>query len=203
MTRALSALIVVIALLVPASPSAAPSAEPSTREVTIPTGTLLPIDLETSVGSDISRIDQPVRGALRRAVYVRGVEVLPPGTALFGHVTAAQRPGKVKGRGLIAMRFTEIDTPGPGHSHITTRTISRLAPQTKKKDTLQIAAPAGAGAVIGGLVGGGKGAAEGALIGGGAGTAYVLSTRGKDIRLGRGANLSVRLTAPLHVTVER
>jgi hypothetical protein len=203
MIRALSALAVGLALLVPARPSAATSAESSTREITIPAGTLLPIDLETSVGSDISRVDQPVRGALRRAVYVHGVEVLPPGTALFGHVTTAQRPGKVKGRGLIAMRFTEIDTPGPGRTHIATSTVSRLAPATKEKDTLQIAAPAGAGAVIGGLVGGGKGAAEGALIGGGAGTAYVLSTRGKDVRLGRGANLSVRLTAPLHVTVQR
>jgi hypothetical protein len=203
MIRALSTLAVVIAVFVPASPSAATSAAPSTREVTIPAGTLLPIDLETSVGSDISRIDQPVRGALRRAVYVRGLEVLPPGTPLFGHVTAARRPGKVRGRGLIAMRFTEIDTPGPGRTPIATGTVARLAPATKKKDSLEIAAPAGAGAVIGALVGGGKGAAEGALIGGGAGTAYVLSTRGKDIRLGRGANLSVRLTAPLHLTVPR
>ena len=57
MIRALSALAVGLALLVPARPSAATSAESSTREITIPAGTLLPIDLETSVGSDISRID--------------------------------------------------------------------------------------------------------------------------------------------------
>ena len=60
----------------------------------------LPVDLETSVGSDISRVEQPVDGRLRRAVTVNGVEVLPAGTVVSGHVTAAQRPGKVKGRGL-------------------------------------------------------------------------------------------------------
>ena len=40
-----------------------------------------------------------------------------------------------------------------------------------------------------------------AQIGGAAGTGYVLSTRGKEVRLGRGANLSLRLTAPLTVRV--
>ena len=173
-----------------------------TREVTIPAGTVLPVDLETSVGSDISRAEQPVRGALRRAVVVHGMQVLPAGTPVYGHVTAARRPGKVKGRGLIAMRFNEIDTPGPGgRERMTTATVSRMAPATKQKDALEILAPAAGGAVIGRVVGGKKGAAEGALIGGGAGTAYVLTTRGKEIRLSKGANLSVRLTQPLTVRV--
>ena len=173
-----------------------------TREVTIPAGTVLPVDLETSVGSDISRPEQPVRGALRRAVVVHGMQVLPAGTPVYGHVTAARRPGKVKGRGLIAMRFNEIDTPGPGgRERMTTATVSRMAPATKQKDALEILAPAAGGAVIGRVVGGKKGAAEGALIGGGAGTAYVLTTRGKEIRLSKGANLSVRLTQPLTVRV--
>src|SRR5476651_1857887 len=72
------------------------------RTVTLPAGTILPVALETSVGSDISRVEQPVTGRLRRAVTVRGGQVLPAGTVVSGHVTAAQRPGKVKGRGLIA-----------------------------------------------------------------------------------------------------
>jgi hypothetical protein len=173
------------------------------REVTIPAGTVLPVDLETSVGSDTSRAEQPVRGALRRPVVIGGAQVLPVGTAVFGHVTRAQRPGKIKGRGLIAMRFTEIDAPGEGRTRMSTASVSRIAPATKEKDALKIIAPAAGGAVVGRIVGGKKGAREGALIGGGAGTAYVLSTRGKDIRLGRGANLGVRLTAPLVVRVRR
>ena len=50
---------------------------------------------------------------------------------------------------------------------------------------------------MGALTGGGKGAAIGAAVGGGAGTAVVLSTRGKDVRLGEGALIVVRLTEPL------
>jgi len=104
----------------PARPVAA-AAEPvatsgasaaAVREVTLPAGTVLPVDLETSVGSDISRVEQPVQARLRRAVTIDGVQVLPAGTAVTGYVTAAQRPGRVKGRGYVAMRFTAIDTPG-------------------------------------------------------------------------------------------
>jgi hypothetical protein len=171
------------------------------REVTLPAGTVLPVDLETSVGSDISRAEQPVHGRLRHSVIRRGVEVLPAGTAISGHVTAARRPGKVQGRGYIAMRFTQLDTPGAGTTRISTATVSRMAPATKGKDAIEILGPAAAGAVIGRVAGSKKAAREGALIGGAAGTGYVLSTRGKDVRLCRGANLSVRLTAPVVVRV--
>jgi hypothetical protein len=171
------------------------------RDVTLPAGTVLPVALETSVGSDISRVEQPVTGRLRRALTVGGAEVLPAGTVVSGHVTAARRPGKVKGRGLVAMRFTKLDTPGAGSTAISTATVSRLAPATKQKDALEILAPAAAGAVIGRIAGGKKGAAEGAVIGGGAGTAVVLSTRGKEVRLGKGAPLAVRLTAPVTIRV--
>jgi len=186
------------------SESAAPASSGATasyREVTLPVGTVLPVDLETSVGSDISRVEQPVHGRVRRAIVAHGVEVIPAGAAISGYVTAADRPGKVKGLGHVAFRFTQLDTPGAGTSRISTATISRTAPPTKKQDAMKIGAPAAAGAAIGALVGGGGGAAKGAVIGGAAGTGYVLSTRGKEVRVGKGADLSVKLTAPLTVRV--
>jgi len=186
-----------------ADASAAPSSSPAAyREVTLPAGTVLPVDLQTAVGSDISRVEQSVEGRLRTAVRSNGVEVLPAGTGISGYVTQAQRPGRVKGRGLIALRFTRIDTPGEGTSKISTAQISRMAPATKEKDALKIVAPAAAGAVIGRVAGGKDAAAKGAVIGGAAGTGYVLATRGEEVRLGRGADLSVKLTAPLTVRVK-
>jgi len=179
----------------------APSGASAVREVTLPAGTVLPVDLETSVGSDISRVEQPVHGRLRRAITVNGVQVLPAGTAVSGHVTSAQRPGRVKGRGYVAMRFTDLDTPGAGTTRISTATIARTAPATKQKDAVKILAPAVGGAVVGRIVGGKSGAAKGALVGGAAGTGYVLSTRGADVRVGKGADLSVKLTAPVTVRV--
>jgi hypothetical protein len=173
------------------------------REVTIPAGTLLRLRLTRGVGSDISRVEDPVSATLARAVVVGGRTILPVGSRASGYVTEAARPGKVKGRGRVGVRFTRIV---PAHESATynMRTSSwvAVAPATKKKDALTIGIPAAGGAVIGALVDGKKGAAIGSAAGGGAGTAVVMSTRGKEARISRGATLAVRLTEPLTVRID-
>jgi hypothetical protein len=172
------------------------------REITLPSGTVLPVVLDTSVGSASSRIEQPVRGHLARAMVVNGVTVFPRGTDVRGIVTNVRRSGKVKGRAHVAMRFTAIDPAGSDRYAMTTRTVARTAPATKKADALKIGAPAAGGAIVGGVLGGKKGAAIGSAAGGGAGTAVVLSTRGKETGFARGSTISVRLTQPLTVRVD-
>lgn len=172
------------------------------REVTLPAGTALAVTLATAVASDTSNVEDAVRATLRTPVSAGGVEALPAGTAVLGHVTSANRSAKVKGRASIGVRFNTIDLPGDGgREAITSATVTRVAPTTKKKDATKIGIGAGAGAVIGGIVGGGSGAAKGAAIGGGAGTGAVLATRGDEVRLPAGTPLTVRLTAPLTVRV--
>lgn len=172
------------------------------REVTVPAGTMLPLTLRTSVGSDTSNVEDPVRASLRRAVTINGVQALPAGTVVTGHVTSAQRSARVKGRGQVAFRFTRLDAPGEGGAvNIRTGAVSRTAPGTKKRDAATIGGGAVGGAIIGGILGGGDGAAKGAAIGGAGGTSVVLATRGKEVRLAAGTPVSVRLTAPLTVRV--
>jgi outer membrane lipoprotein SlyB len=84
---------------------------------------------------------------------------------------------------------------------IQTSSIARVAPATKKEDAAKIGGGAVGGAIVGGILGGGDGAAKGAAIGGAAGTGVVLATRGKEVRLGPGADLSVKLTAPVTLRV--
>ena len=175
---------------------------PAFREVTLPAGTVLPVELTTRVGSEISSVEDAVRGTLRRAVVVSGVQAFPAGTAVIGHVTAADRSARVKGRARVAFRFTTIDPPGDAERlTMRTDTVSRLAQATKKQDAAKIGGGAAGGAIIGGILGGGDGAAKGAAIGGAAGTGVVLSTRGKEVTLPAGTAVSVRLAAPLTVRV--
>jgi hypothetical protein len=170
------------------------------HEVTIPAGTRLPVILDTAVGSDTSRVEQPVRAHLSRAVIVNGQTVIPEGSQISGVVTDATRSGKVKGRAHLAVRFDTLAPRGDEERYrIATASVGRTAPATKKKDALEIGAPAAGGAIIGGLVGGKKGALIGGAAGGGAGTAVVLSTRGKEVHLGRGAALMLRLTQPITI----
>lgn len=183
-------------------PSKVAERTPEYREVTVPSGTTLTVKLTTSVGSDTSHVEDAVRGTLTRAVREDGIEALPAGTALLGHVTGAQPAAKVKGLASIAFRFNTIDRPGDaGREPVSTATYSRVARSTKKKDATKIGVGAGAGAVIGGIFGGGSGAVKGAAIGGGAGTAMVLSTKGDEVRIPAGTAVTITLAAPLTVQV--
>lgn len=188
----------------PSAPEPAAAREPAHHEVTLPAGTSLPIDLRTTVASDTSHVEDRVTAALRQPVAVRGVEVLPTGTRLLGHVTAADRSARIKGRARVGFRFTSLDLPGDGgKTPIRTSSVVRLAPATKKEDAMKIGGGAAGGAVIGALLGGGGGAAKGAAIGGAGGTGVVLATRGNEVRVPAGTNLIVRLESPITVSVRR
>ena len=177
------------------------AAVPVEREITIPAGTILRLRPARSFGSDISRIEQPVTARLATAVLVNGHTALPAGSTAYGVITEARRAGKVKGRARVGVRFTQIAPHNGQRYSMHTRSWVAVAPATKKKDAMTIGIPAAGGAAIGAIVGGKKGAAIGAAAGGGGGTAVVLTTRGKEVRVGRGATLAVRLSEPLTVAV--
>jgi len=173
---------------------------PVYREVTIPAGTILRLDLASSIASDTSKVEDAVSARVREAVVVDGQTVVPAGASLAGVVTDVADSGRVKGRARIAYRFNSM-TVGDEQYDIATAPTSHVAEATKKQDATKIGIGAGAGAAIGAILGGGDGAAKGAVIGGGAGTGVVLATKGKEVRLGPGANVTTKLSAPLTVRV--
>jgi hypothetical protein len=175
-------------------------AAPVVREVTIPAGTALRLDLASAVASDSSKVEDTVRATLRQAVAVNGETVLPAGTELVGVVTEVDDSGRVKGRARVAYRFNSLRHADDRYD-ITTATISHQAEATKSEDATKIAIGAGAGAALGAILGGGDGAAKGAAIGGAGGTGVVLATKGEEVRLGPGANVTTTLTAPLTVRI--
>lgn len=186
---------------VPAS-AAAGAPAPVWREVTIPAGTSLRVVLDTGVGSETSRAEEPVTAHLSRSITIDGMTVLPEGSRVSGVVTDATRSAKVKGRAHVAVRFDSLTPRGDDQRYdIRTASVGRTAPATKKNDALKIGAPAAGGAVIGAIVGGKKGAAIGTAVGGGAGAGVVLSTRGKEVHLPKGAALTLRLAEPVTIRI--
>jgi glucose/arabinose dehydrogenase len=177
-------------------------AAPAVREITLPAGTRLPVVLDTGVGSDTSRAEQPVHAHIARPIVVNGQTVLPAGTRVSGVVTDARRSGKVKGLAHVGMRFDTLVPRGDDERYrIHTTAVGRTPQSTKKKDALEIGAPAAGGAIIGAIIGGKKGAAIGTAAGGGAGTAVVLSTRGKEVHLPKGSALTLRLSEPVTIRI--
>lgn len=186
-----------------AAPAAAPAASAPRlryRDVTIPIGTSLSLTLTSSVSSDASAVEDRVTADLARAITIDGSEALPVGAQFAGVVTNADDSGRVKGRANITFLFSSLRA-GDARYDVRTAPVSRTASATKSEDATKIGIGAGAGAIIGGLLGGKDGAAKGAAVGGGAGTGVVLATKGKEVRLDSGADVTTELTAPLTVRV--
>jgi hypothetical protein len=181
--------------------SAGLSAVAAFRDVTVPLGTRLAVRLESPVGSDSSRVSDPIEATLTDAVVVDGTEVLPAGSVVRGEVAAVQSSGRVKGRASLALHFGSVSVAGREERYPIAASVAWIAPGTAGKDVATVALPAAGGAIIGALIGGKKGAAIGATIGGGGGAAVVLTTTGPQIRLPHGTALSLPLAQAVDVRV--
>lgn len=173
---------------------------PAAREVTIPAGTTLSLELGTSVSSKDSAVEDPVQATLRRAIVVNGETIVPAGAAVSGQVIEATRPGRVKGLARVGMRFNRLRV-GDTRYDIRTAAVSRQAESTRKEDAAKIGIGAGAGAITGAIAGGKRGAAIGTAVGAGGGTAVVLATRGEEVTLARGTVVTARLAAPVTIRI--
>ena len=183
----------------PAARPVAP-AQPVYVEMTIPSGTTLPLTLTSAVASDTSAVEDAVTAELTQAIMIDGRDVLPAGAQLAGVVTEVDGSGRVTGRALVGFRFTSLRAVDEQYE-VEAAPWSQLAPATRGEDATKIGIGAGAGAIIGGLLGGADGAAKGAAVGGGAGAGVVLATRGEEVRLEPGTDVSTELTAPLTVRI--
>src|SRR5687767_15733048 len=112
-------------------------AVPVYREVTLPAGTTLRLDLASSIASDSSKIEDAVRATVREALVIDGQTVIPTGAEVAGVVTDVADSGRVKGRARIAYRFNSL-TVGDEQYDIATAPTSHLAPATKGEDATKI-----------------------------------------------------------------
>ena len=161
----------------PPAPKPEPPPDRNFREVTIPAGTQLSVSVLSTLASNTSKVEDPVRGALAEPVVVSGRTALPKGTEITGTVTDVKESGRVKGKARSRSASNGCCS--------TTRTIAvqtaRVtveAQQKKSDDVKKGGAGAGLGAIVGGIAGGGKGAAIGAVAGG---TGAVLATKGREV----------------------
>lgn len=194
-----SALVSRPALASTSTSARASAARQQYREVTLPAGTRIQLRLGSGYSSAASHVEQRVDATVVSAVHANGVTALPAGSRVSGVVSSVARPGKVKGRGSIGLRFNDVVVDGERYPIAASYT--RVAPATKGSDAKKIAIPAAGGAIVGAIIGGKKGALAGAAIGGGAGTAVVLSTRGKDAYIGNGSVIGVTLRRAVTIRV--
>jgi hypothetical protein len=181
----------------PSKPEPASPPAPAFREVTIPAGTTLSVTLLSTVASNKSKVEDPIKGSIAKDVTISGETALPIGTQILGSVTEAAESGRVKGRASVAFRFDRLVVDGET-VRVQTASVEREAAADKRSDVKKGALGAGAGAIVGGVIGGGSGAAVGAVAGG-AGT--VLATKGSEVEIPSGTVVSVLVQDPITVRV--
>ena len=140
-------------------------------------------------------------------------EVVTPsryeGASVAGHVSSIRKSGRVEGRTSMALSFDSIQLRDgrkatmhgqlirlyDGGSSTKVDEEGNAQSGGRGKQTLKRSGiGAVAGAVVGGLIGGGKGAAAGLIIGGAAGAGSIAVQGSKELRLEPGTEMLVRVT---------
>jgi hypothetical protein len=173
---------------------------PEYREVTIPAGTALPLAMTSTISSGSAQVEAPVSAKLRNAITVDGDTVIPSGAILRGNVTDVERAGRVKGRAHVSFVFSEVSL-NSGREDLKTNPLTFEGEATKGEDATKVGVGAVGGAILGGILGGKKGAAKGTAAGAAAGTGVVLATRGEEVTVSEGTDVTATLAQPMTVRV--
>ena len=191
------------------------AAPPSAIQVNA--GTKIPLTLLNTLSSKQTAEGDRVYLETLFPVMVNGRIVIPPGSYVSGTVTQIKRPGRIKGRGELYLRFDSLTLPNGttrdfrarvggmegGSNNELDRAEGKIkGGGSKGEDARDIAQAAQMGTMVGGVAGavGGRpltGLAGGAGAGAAAGLAGVLLTRGPDVVLQKGSVVEMVLDRDL------
>ncbi|HYO84364.1 MAG TPA: hypothetical protein VES20_23370 [Bryobacteraceae bacterium] len=180
-------------------------------------GTKVPLSMINSVSTKHSAEGDRVYLETVFPIMVGGRVVIPPGSYVAGTVTQVKRPGRIKGRGELFVRFDTLTLPNGITRDFRSRIGSldgRASEELEKEegkirsegnkagDAQRVGELAGAGAsvgAIGGAVAGStaKGLGIGAAAGAAAGIVGVLVSRGPDAVLAKGTTVEMVLDRTL------
>lgn len=190
---------------------------PATGAYTVAAGTKVPLSLINSISTKHSAEGDRVYLETVFPILDNGRIVIPPGSYVAGTVTAVKRPGRVKGRGELYVRFDSLTLPngvtrdfrarvggidGRGSEELDRAEGKIKSEGNKSGDARSIGEATAAGASVGVIAGGaagryGMGAGIGAAAGATAGMIGVLLSRGPDAVLAKGSTIEMVLDRPL------
>ncbi len=186
----------------PAAPVAPPAPpQPTTRQVTIPTGTLVSVRMIDTVDSATAKVGETYHASLAFPLTVDRDTVAPKGGDVYVRLTHVESAGNLKGQSEVSLELDRILVGGKSYTVASDVYQKQAASQTQQTAT-RTGIGAGIGAVIGAIAGGKKGAAIGAGVGGGAGVAIEAAGKGEQVRIEPESVVDFRLQQPLEVTID-
>jgi hypothetical protein len=95
----------------PSPPQPLASSATSTKAITIPAGTKVPLVLKHAVTTRSARVGDGIYLQTNFPVTVDNQIVIPPGTYVQGVIDEIKRPGRLKGRAQVLFHFTTLIFP--------------------------------------------------------------------------------------------
>jgi hypothetical protein len=177
--------------------------QPQFEELIVSADSVVGLQVETSINSERARVEDEVLAKVTRDVRVGDRVAIPAGSTAHGEVTLVERGGRLKERARLGIRFTSVVLADGTRIPLETDTIYREGDPVVGESAAKIGGGAIGGAIIGGILGGARGAMIGGSAGAGAGTAAVLAGGRNPATLPSGTPVTVRVTKPATVTVEK
>lgn len=182
-------------------PAPAPEAPPApvVRQVTLPSGTPVHIQMIDSVDSATNHIGDLFHASLTFPIVVNGETIVPTGTNVYVKLANSSEAGRLTGRSELTLQLARLDFQGKSYT-LSSSDYEQQGQSRGKRTAIGAGAGAAVGAVLGGIFGGGRGAAIGAGAGGGAGTAGAASTGNRDVRIPSETKLDFSLQQSVDIT---
>lgn len=165
----------------------------------IPAGTKIRVRTGAELSSGKATVGQEWQGSLANDLVVNGKTVAKSGSPVHGKVTLAKSSGRLHAPGQLSVRLTSVET-SHGSVNVKTSSIFRKGDSHTKSNATKIGGGTAAGAVLGGIFGGGKGALIGAGAGAAAGTGVAAATGKKEAVIPAEAMLTFTTSAASGVT---
>lgn len=177
--------------------SPTPQAPAPAPGITVPSGTAIVITLDKPISSETAKVGDTWTGVVKTSIVVDEKTVIPAGSTVEGTITAA-KPAAKGDRALLDLSITSLGVDG-AHYAATATTPAVEAGSTRARNLGAIAAGTGAGALVGGAIGGKKGAVIGGLIGAAGSGAGVAASKGYQVVLKEGTELTFNTTSAVKI----
>ena len=162
---------------------------PHVDTVTLPSGSTIDVTLSTPLSSETTNVGAAWSGTIRNSSMREGRDLIPVGSSVSGTVTGVT-PAKKADRAMLDLALTSVTANGRSYP-MSGSMESVVAGSTRARNLGAIGAAAAAGALVGhAITGSGKGTVVGAVVGGGAATGAVSQTKGWQVVLPEGTELT-------------
>lgn len=175
----------------------------SSRTLSIPNDTELKVRLTSGISTKDNKVGDTFKATVIQSSTLEG-------SIVEGHIATLKKSGRVSGKTEVGLAFDSITTTDGRYARIDGQLVrvyesesvkrvdeeGRVETGTRTRDSeVRGGIGAAAGAIIGGIIGGGKGALIGLVVGGAAGVGSVYVEGNKDLELGPGTEMVIRVAS--------